>query len=146
MIMYHLTDHEFEIGDTILPQPYGYAHLDESVALETILERYRPPNKLKRKESVFLLKKPPEGKDFGAVGSIFLIKVEVGEDVMQNSSDMSWFASLDQGFEDVQWLEDDYKPNELREIASRYWSGILSDNPSVEYRAKSARVVEVTKK
>jgi len=150
MIMYHLTNYEFKIGDVVLPQSTGYTHWVESCALETVLEtvleRYRPKEKISRKECIFLTKEKPKNKDYGASGTSFILTVEVDEEVINQFSDMNHFFCIDQGFEDVIHLEDDYLEEELKKIADQYWSGMSSKTPRIEYRSKQGVILSIEQK
>lgn len=142
-IYFHFTNHEFEVGERIDPQEDGFTHWDESRALEAVLERYRPEGKLPRKQSVFLCKGPLSGvRDFGAAGSDYICVVSTPNDPATERSDMSWIREIDQGFDNVSILEEDYTEAELRHLAEGYWSGEQRPGyqTTFEYRTQHALV------
>ena len=145
--LFHITDTEFERGDTLLPQPDGYVHFPESRALEAILERYRPTDKLPRGESVFFVKEiPSSGDEVGADGSDWIVTCALDADTLANQSDLNWIRELDQGFEHPSDLEECFSEKELRLLAHGYWSGKArpGHEPRFEYRAPSAVVACVS--
>lgn len=141
--MFHLTGVEFENGDVLEPMDGGYVGLPESQAMEIILERYRPSDKLPRDQSVFLTDKKPKAHAFGAQSSDYLVVCEVPERILEQRSDFNWLAELDVGLEDPAYLEEDFTEDELRYYAEGYWSGEPRDKmmPSYEYRIEEAEVL-----
>ncbi len=107
--MYHLTGVEFKKGDQLVPMEHGYVYQDNSIALETILERYRPEDKLSREDSVFLSDAiPTKGFCFGADADDYLVVCDLPISVLSQKSDFNWLAAIDQGFDDVSILEEHY--------------------------------------
>lgn len=148
MKLMHLTSSIMERGDKLEPQEDGYCHLPESIALEEILERYRPDGKIARKDSIYLFKNKSlaSNHDYGAAGSNYVLVVECEDSVSDQKSDMNWLSELDQGFDDVRILEEDFTEIELRELAEGYWSGLAryGENEAIyEYRASEAVVSSV---
>lgn len=146
MKLMHLSSVALKKGDVLKPQEHGYCHLPESQGLEDILERYRPSDKIPRKESVYLFKTRNESLDFGAEGSDFLFVVECDDEVVKQRSDMNWISELDQGFENSEVLEEDYEEWELQMLAEGYWSGkprTNEDEAVYEYRVRDAVITAV---
>ncbi len=142
MHLYHLTGHAFCPGSQLEPQPDGYCHWPESQGMEAILERYRPPHCLPRKESVFFMKERDSASDFGAHHDRMILLCEVDDAAEAQRSDINWLQELDQGFEDPADL--DLEEAEMAWLAQGYWSGAPrpGQTPLYEYRATGGLVLE----
>lgn len=142
-VYFHFTGEELDVRTRLTPQDDGFTQWPEARALETILERYRPADKLPRSQSVFLFKGPvvPD-QSFGAASSAYCCVVDTPNNPEAERSDIRWFRDLDHGFEDVAILEEDFTEAELRERAEGYWSGkpCPGQIPMFEYRAPYADV------
>lgn len=140
---FHYTAQEFSPGDRLEPQEDGYTQWEESRALEAVLERYRPADKLPRSQSVFLFKGPvTNSESYGADCTTYLCAVASPNNPEDERSDLSWLKELDQGFDDVTILEEDFTEAELRFFAEGYWSGTARPDavPVYEYRVPYADV------
>lgn len=122
LICYHLSDHPFMSGEAILPMEDGYTSLPESGALEAVLELFRPKDKLPRADSIYVSPNKPES-DLGAKGNSHCFMCSLPESALSQKSDLQWIHELDQGFESIDDLLEDYAMEELAELANGYWSG-----------------------
>jgi hypothetical protein len=144
-IFFHLTSINFKKGDMLLPQEDGYSQLEMNSAMEEILEGYRPENKISRTECVYLFagsSKRAEKCDFGATGLEFICLCSAPDEILEQKSDLNWIFPLDQEFESVEDIYDQFTEDELEDIATGYWSGnpMPGKTPVFEYRSESARV------
>lgn len=140
---YHFSGQEFSVDDRLVPQDDGFTTWPEAAALETILERYRPEDKLPRYRSVFLFQGPAKNNGgYGAASTEYCCVVATPNNPASERSDIRWFRDLDQGFTDVSVLEEDFTEDELRYLAEGYWSGepMPGGDPVFEYRAPYADI------
>lgn len=136
---YHGSQSEFPVGFILTPQPGGYAMLDEDgiAEVEAILERYRPSEKIARREAVYMVRDPDEIDMAGGYLDFVYTVIPIGA---VEASDMGWYSELDA------YAIDDMLDNEVRRLAEGYWSGkpFPRDRGSLfEYRARSAEIVTV---
>jgi len=135
--LFHGSQKQFPVGFVLKPQLGGYAHLpDEDIArVEEIIERYRPPDKISRREAVFMVADPEEIDSAGGYDDHIYVVEPIGE---VEVSDLSWYTELS-----VYWI--DMPEDEGRRLAEAYWSGEPFRDPArslFEYRAREAEVVE----
>lgn len=135
---YHGSQSEFPVGFVLTSQPGGYVTLsDQDIAeVEEIIEQYRPPEKIARRDAVFMVHDPDEIDSAGGYDDFIYRVVPIGD---VEASDMGWYSELSVYYMD---MSDD----ERRKLAEGYWSGrpFPRDKGSLfEYRAKSAEIVMV---
>lgn len=133
---FHGSQQQFPVGFVLKPQPGGYASLpDEGVAeVEEIVERYRPPDKISRREAVFMVGDPKEIDAAGGYVDHVYVVEPIGE---VETSDLSWYSEIGVYFD----MQDD----ESQTLAEAYWSGVPfydAAHSLFEYRAREAEVVE----
>jgi len=136
---YHGSQAEFPVGFILTPQPGGYAMLDEDgiAELEAILEQYRPPEKIARRDAVYMVRDPDEIDNAGGYLDFVYTVIPIGN---VEASDMGWYSELDM------YCMDDTEKDEVRRLAEGYWSGkpFPRDRGSLfEYRARSAEIAAV---
>ena len=137
-ILYHGSKKQFPIGFILKPQP-GFNYEPEEKAVERILEYFRPPSKLNRKQSVYLVEKPDHNlieRVGGDADYIYEVSVNSFE-----KNDVHWWAEiLDNGAIDfmdgnkdaLKWCKD---------MALSYWNGSPSSKPSWEFRSPFAKII-----
>ena len=135
---YHGSQSEFPVGFVLTPQPGGYAMLDEEdiAEVEAILEQYRPPEKIARRDAVYMVRDPDEIDSAGGYIDFIYTVIPVGE---VEVSDMGWYSELSVYYFDM-------PKDEKQRLAEGYWSGkpFSRDKGSLfEYRARSAEIVAV---
>lgn len=141
---YHGSQSEFPVGFTLSPQLGGYATLpDEDIAeVEAIIEQFRPPDKIPRRDAVFMVGNPDE-IDAAGGNDDFIYEVEpIGK---VEASDLSWYSKIS-----VYWM--DMTDDKKQQLAEGYWSGEVftdtellggSKHSLIEYRARGAKVLSV---
>lgn len=132
---YHGSQTEFPVGFVLTPQPGGYAMLeDEDVAeIEMVLEKYRPPGKIARRDAVYMVRDPDEIDSAGGYIDFVYTVIPIGD---VEASDMGWYSEL----------SFDMPEDEAQRLAEGYWSGkpFPRDRGSLfEYRVRSAEIVAV---
>jgi len=135
---YHGSETESPVGFILTPQPDGYATLNEGgiAELEAILERYRPSEKIARRDAVYI-RDPDEIDAAGGYIDFVYTVIPIGE---VEASDTGWYSELDM------YYMDDIEKDEVRKLAEGYWSGkpFTRDSGSLfEYRARSAEIVAI---
>ncbi len=135
---YHGSQSEFPVGFVLTPQPGGYATLDEEgiVEVEEILEQYRPPEKIARRDAVYMVRDPDEIDRAGGYEDFIYTVIPIGN---VEVSDMGWYSELGAYYMDM-------PEDEKQRLAEGYWSGrpFPRDKVSLfEYRARSAEIVAV---
>jgi hypothetical protein len=147
-IFFHYTSAHLSIGETLIAQDNGYCQQPENAAMEAILEDFRPNRCISRSDAVFLTKDPiDDGDKVGALGSDYELEVSVCKDTIHQRSDLNWLSEIDQEYESVGDIYNEFSEKEIQTIAEGYWSGKpYSDKPSYEFRALSAKITNITKK
>jgi hypothetical protein len=143
--LYHIGPTGIKIGDSIACQTFGYANSREAVAMENILELYRPDDKISRRNSAFFCDNAKSCLDAGADTDEKIYVVQMSEIAINNKSDFNWLQIIDLGFEDEWMLKEAFTDKELEDICSSYWSGKACPGkpPTWEYRSSKEQVIAV---
>ena len=131
--LYHGSVKEFPIGFELLPQTDSYVNSEDTKYEEDIIEKYRPLDKLSRKESVFLVDDPDLIEDAGGYDDYIY---EVSYDSIPEKSDLAWYTEIS--------MTDD--ESLIEEYAKNYWSGVKFTNSEYslfEYRVPKAKTLRI---
>lgn len=131
---YHGSRKKFPVGFILTPQNDGYTSHSEVQAEEQIIEKYRPKNKLSRKNSVFMV---DNIDDIDSAGGYldFVYRVEPLGKIER--SDMHYYSEIS--------IYHDMMEDEIKQLALNYWSGIPSGTNTglFEYRTPKAKILEL---
>ena len=131
--LYHGSKQSFPIDFILQPQKTGYVY--EELEIENIVEKYRPPSKISRFESVFMVDNPNLIDSAGGYEDNIYTVEPIGQ---VDKSDLSWYTELS--------IYDDFNENQQRELSLNYWNGIQYKNPANslwEYRARQAKIIKI---
>lgn len=131
-VYYHGSRRKFPDGFTLTPQAIGYVHDEKKV--EDFVEKYRPPNKLSRFKSVFMVTDPEEIDYAGGYEDFIYEVMPVG---VVEKSDLSWYSEISV------YLHEDNQVEPMIEAAKNYWSGVPFTDPKsslFEYRTSAATI------
>jgi len=133
-VYYHGSNKPMPIGTILRPQPQFYT----GDPVEDILEKFRPPNKLSRKNSIFLVDKPEDIAEASG-NSDYVYIVEPTPPL--EKSDVSWWS-------EVQLKLGDNDLAGAQAAAVNYWNGVPypdKDLSVFEYRCPSAKLIQEVK-
>lgn len=132
---YHGSYDKLHDGIILKPHKDSYTRQEDNYYIESILEKYRPNNKLSRYDSVFLVDNIDNIDDAGA--SIdYIYEVFVSNEDIPEKSDLTWYTEID--------MTDDIEKH--REYAMNYWNGVQFYDIEMslwEYRVKKAYIVQL---
>lgn len=148
MRLYHYTDYPFEINERIEVMEDGYVFWEENVLLESLLEFYRPKDKLSRRNAIFLCQvhQSQSGDHMGADGNEFIAEVMVEKNILKNRSDLNWIQPLIKGcYENWDELYEDFSEYEIEKLINGYWSGKAKpgEKPVFEFRSPPVYVCKL---
>jgi hypothetical protein len=138
-ILYHGSKILISVG-TIL-SPRRSKKLPEEIAVESILEHFRPKHMLPRSKCVYMVDEPNEDllDRVGGYHTYIYQTLPIGE---VEKNDVAWWGYiLTNGALDYQ-LGDTEVLRELQEPALNYWNSISSQRPTWEYRSPTAKVIK----
>lgn len=134
--LYHGSTKEFEIGFVLKSRPKGYTTLPDVKRMEDLFEKYRPEDKISRRNCVFMVNDidliDPAG---GYLDHVYLVE-PIGE---VEKSDLAWYTEVDI------LMSETHVESDLVPLIMKYWDGepYTGSNYSLfEYRAKSAKVLK----
>jgi hypothetical protein len=132
--LYHGSRRKFPKGFRLTPQPTGYAHHPDQQILEQVFEKMRPPDKLSRYQSVFLVDDPTDCESAGGYEDhVYLVQPE-GQ---VEKSDLAWYSECEV------YLDEPIERQQ--ECAKNYWVGVPFTNPAnsmFEYRCRAAIILK----
>lgn len=134
---YHGSKQKFPIGFVLKPMRQKLE--PEEIAVEKILEYFRPANKLPRLKSVYVVNQPNTDVIERAGGSAkYIYEVAV---MSVEKNDVHWWAEiLNNGA--IDFMEGNMEALEwCKPLAEAYWAGKPSDRPLWEYRSPIATIV-----
>lgn len=122
--------------NTILkPHDNSYTRQKDNSYLESIIEKYRPSDKLSRYDSVFLVDDIDNIDSAG--GAIdYIYEVIVPSDIIPEKSDLAWYSELGM-VNDI---------DKQREYSLNYWNGVEFTDSEMslwEYRVPKAYVIDL---
>lgn len=133
---YHGSSNQLEVGTRLVPSE-KYAENWTNTDFYSILEMYRPENKLAHKDAVFMVGDPD---DIDLAGGSTEWCFEVIPEGTVTRHDLNWSS-------EISMLVSEGYPKDAVEIinaARNYWDGIPHPNESVwEYLTTSAVIVEI---
>lgn len=136
MIAFYHGSYDKLPNNTILkPHDKSYTKQNDNSYLESILEKYKPTNKLSRYESVFLVD-DIENIDSAGGAIDYIYEVIVPKGIIPEKSDLAWYTEIDM-------VDDEEKQ---KEYALNYWNGIQffdKDSSLWEYRVPKAYIVDL---
>jgi len=134
---YHGSKQSFPIGFVLSPRKGGY--VSQEWRIEKVIEKFRPINKLKRANSVFLVDDPKLIEKAGGYDD-YVYQVEPQLPV--EASDMYWYSQLS-------IYQYDITENEKKLWATNYWNGVPAPEGKyslMEYRSSSAKILTLLSK
>jgi hypothetical protein len=131
--LYHGSRKKFPPGFKLSPQ-LGYVQDPGQQKLELLFEKYKPANKISRKQAVFLVDDPEMCENAGGYSDyVYLVQPEGKVE----KSDLAWYTECEMYFDE---------PLEKKiECIKNYWNGVPYYNQSnslFEYRCRSAIVIK----
>src|SRR5690606_6367001 len=97
----------------------GYVHWPENMALEGLIEKYRPVHCISRQDAVFLTEVSCDGEKYGAESANSELIVITEEDTLYQKSDLQWLSELERSGAESLYLNPPRKPRDQREAMSR---------------------------
>ena len=134
---YHGSDKKFDIGFILQPQTDGYANLESEKEIEDLFEKYKPKDKISRKNCVYLVS-DINNIDMAGGGTEYIYFVDpIGQ---IDKSDLTWYSEV------YSLYTEDTKESLLVPLIMNYWNGIQFKpkvNSLFEYRCKSAEIISI---
>lgn len=136
---YHGSRKNLPIGTILTPQTDGYVFDQEwDVAdIEKAMEKYRPSDKISRKESIFMVDNPDLIDSAGGYLDYIYIVQPIGK---VEKSDLDWYSNVQE------WVftNTTEAQQKVKQSSMNYWNGVSSGKGSLfEYRARSAKIIGI---
>jgi hypothetical protein len=137
MKYYHGSIDELPIGLMLKSQKEGYTSDEVVQDLESLFDKYKPQNRISRKEAVYLADDPEEIDNLGGYND-YVYEVKPLDD--PEKSDLSWYSKVNSAMGDFFDINEELS-EEVKEMLDNYWNGVASENPVWEYRVYNADIV-----
>lgn len=144
VVLYHGSRKKFRTGTVLIPQKTGYVsgskmdviERDAHFRIESILEKYRPPNAIPRKDAVFMVTDPEEIDYAGGYNDNIYIVEPLGPITRCN---MAWYTEL----YSYCW-DEEIDETLVAGFAQHYWSGYpKGDSDLYEFLTSKAKIISI---
>jgi hypothetical protein len=136
MKYYHGSIDELPIGLMLKNQKDGYTSDEVVKDLESLFDKYKPKDKISRKEAVYLADNPDDIDNLGGYTD-FIYEVNPLDE--PEKSDLSWYSKVGSEMGDFFDIDEELSEN-VKEMLDNYWNGVASENPVWEYRVYNADI------
>jgi len=136
--LYHGSNKRMKLGTIITSRSDGYTSMESEREIEDLFEKYKPANKISRKNCVYMVSNPDDIDAAGGYSDYIYMVNPIGP---IDKSDLSWYAEVD-GL-----LHDKNKNIKIiKSYINNYWTGVqykTKEHSLFEYRANSAKIIEI---
>ena len=136
-IFYHGSNKHLPVGTILMPRGKDYERDYKDTDFYSVLEYYRPNDKLEHKDSVFMVSNEDD-IDLAGGGTEYIFTVKPLGKVSKH--DLNWSSEISCLISDGFDIESD----EIKNAAYNYWNGVPHHDENVwEYLVPKAKIINV---